>query len=188
MYGNKIGQSKYAACEAVIGSVSRSMSGNTVLETGVRSGDGWEKIGTEIGRRDAPVGCGHVVITPEERRELIAELTSHEEAEQTRHFRTGDTIPGPLGAVVMAVSYHNGHADEGKEAGVLLAYSAHKREYWVWSVGPRGDLASGTYSYDLGAAMTRYSVRVTEHLHTHFNHMSPAPTFGHVADRDKLKG
>lgn len=158
----------------VIGRVGQSASGNTILEIGtLYSGDSWTR----------PANGGHIALQPEEREELIEVLESHR---GYRVIKAGDMVGGVLHAGVLAVQYYGTTADD--LGGTVLAYSAHKREYWVWSVNADGVLAEGAYSYDSEAALNRYAARSAEHLYSHFNRRSPALTFGRVPDADKLKG
>lgn len=177
MYGNEIGKSDYSDCVPVIGRVEQSGSGNTVIEVGVEHGNGWQKIG-QSGTTEVPRGAGHIVLTPAEREGLISELESQRDY---RLVKLGDVLGGPVAATVLAVSYR----EDG--VGAVLAYSEHKREYWVWTVDAKGEVGNGFHSFDREVAMNRYAVRTVEHLFTHHNRSAPALTFAHVADRDKMK-
>jgi hypothetical protein len=150
----------------VIGRVTPWNDGKTIIETGkgVESG-GWEK-------------SGHIVLTSEEREELIDVLKSHRDY---RRVEIGDVVGGPVAATVMAVSYR----EDG--TGVVLAHSEHKREYWVWTIDAKGEVHNGSSSFDGERARNKYAVRVTESLFLHYNTTPPTLTFAHVADRDKLK-
>lgn len=101
-------------------------------------------------------------------------------------IEVGDTVGGPLGAVVMAVQYVNGGSRPSGSLVTVLAYSDHKREYWVWTADARGSLENGVYSHVFEKALATFSTRQTDHLYRHFNRMAPALTFAHVPDRDRL--
>lgn len=182
IYGNKLGKSDYSDCVPVIGSVSSSGTGNTVIEVGVEHGGGWQKTGL-AGTTEVPRGAGHIVLTPEEREELIETLESHR---GYRMIKLGDRV-GQNGAVVLAVQYLNASADDGRLRGTVLAWDDSKREYAVLMADPYGDVHHGTYTSDPQGALNAYATRTIEHLYTHFNASPPSITFGHVAERDKLR-
>lgn len=161
------------AALGVIGRIERSNTGNSVLHIGKPFSDGgWRKL-----------EGGHVVLNPDEREELIGVLESHR---GYARIKLGDVIGGPLAATVLAVEYHHG-GDPAKAVGTVLAYSDHKREYWVWSVTPDGALENGTWKRHMQDAMNVYQVRSTDRLYSFFNTTPPVLTFGSVAERDKLK-
>jgi hypothetical protein len=63
LLGTSIGMDPYLRQNGVIGEISRSPAGNTILRVGVADSERWEQV-------------AHVVLTPAERDELIAELTA----------------------------------------------------------------------------------------------------------------
>ncbi|MCP9209562.1 hypothetical protein [Streptomyces cucumeris] len=160
----------------VIGRVDRSGTGKSIIEIGKSNEDGsWTKV---------PDG-GHVALGPEERAELIRVLESHEN-HQT--LKVGDIVGGPLGATVLAVAYHEtGMADPGRKNGVVLAYSDHKREYWVWRVNAAGELEHGYWSHDAEKCLNRYAARLIERLYAHGNRSAPKLTFDRVPNGSALE-
>ena len=161
--GNRLG---------VIGLVEQSNTGNSVLHVGKPvDGGGWEKL-----------EGGHVVLPAEDREELIAALKSHRDMPR---IELGDVVGGPLAATVLAVEYHFG-GDPERTAGTVLAYSDHKREYWVWSITSDGALENGVWKRGMQDALNVYQTRSTDRLYSFFNTTPPTLTFGHVAERDKL--
>lgn len=168
--GAAVGRSEYAPEPSVVGEVEQSGAGNSVLRVGkLARGGTWTQ--TE-----------HVVLTPDEREELIAVLESQREY---RVIEIGDTVG--VGLTVLAVQYLNATADDGRLRGTVLAYCDRKREYAVLTADPHGDVHYGTYTTDLQKALNAYATRIVEHLYPHFNASPPTLTFGRVADRDKLK-
>jgi hypothetical protein len=65
LLGSALGHSPYGATMDVIAAIDRSPDGNTVLRTGHAQADGTHQ------------QTGHIVLTPEERDQLIARLTAH---------------------------------------------------------------------------------------------------------------
>jgi hypothetical protein len=159
----------------VVGRVDRSGTGKSIIEIGKPfEDDAWTKL----------TDGGHIALTPNERDELIDVLESHRGYVR---IKVGDIVGGPLAAGVMAVEYHGGGNPE-KATGTALAYSEHKREYWVWDVLPDGTLDQGTWTYDSGEALNRYQVRATNNLYRHFNTIPPKLTFRPLPDGDVLSG
>jgi len=157
----------------LIGRVDQSGSGKSIIEVGTPNDDGsWTKI---------PNG-GHIALDPSEREDLIGVLKSHREY---RMIELGDTVG--VGLTVLAVQYLNATADDGLLRGTVLAWNGHKKEYAVLTADPYGDVHHGTYTSDSQRALNAYITRVNEHLYTHFNASPPSITFGHVAERDKLR-
>lgn len=181
VYGLEIGKSSYSDCVPVIGSVSSSAAGNTIIEVGVEHAGGWQKIGLS-GTTEVPRGAGHIVLTPTEREELIEVLESHRDYHV---IEVGDTVA--VHYTVIAVQYLNATADGGQLRGTVLAYSDHKQEYGVFAADAYGDVENGTYTHDSQRALNAYATRTVEHLYLHFNASPPSITFAHVAERDKLR-
>jgi hypothetical protein len=173
--GLDVGPSEYAPNPSVIGAVEQSPSGNTVLRIGKAT----------VTDSDHPswAQTEHVVMVPEERGELIDALIS-QQGYQT--IKCGDIVG--LGLIVLAVQYVNAAGGGERRKGTVLAWDDHKREYAVLTADPYGDVHYGTYTTDSQRALNAFATRTVEHLYSHFNASPPALTFGHVADRDKLKG
>lgn len=89
----------------------------------------------------------------------------------------GSVIGDPVGAVVMAMHTQEGCTGSADATGVVLGWSEHKREFWVWSVGPTGELSNGRYKYDLTEALNVYSERVMARLFGHYNKVAPTWTY-----------
>ncbi|MFE0472620.1 hypothetical protein ACFW2V_13495 [Streptomyces sp. NPDC058947] len=159
----------------VIGRVSTSHSGNSILEIGRFNEDGsWTKV------QDG----GHIALTPEEREKLIEVLESHR---RYKVIELGDTVTVVGDEFeVLAVQYLNATADGGRLRGTVLAYCDRKREYAVFTANPYGEVNYGTYTHSSQDALNAYATRIVEHLYPHFNASPPNLTFAHVAERDKL--
>lgn len=156
----------------VLGQVDRAPGGNSIFEVGTLNDDGsWTKT----------VDGGHIVLSPDERDEAISALESHR---PYQFIKVGDIVNG---AHVYGAQYVNTSSDSRELRGTILAYDPNKREWIVWTANPQGELAFSTRTFDQQAALNAYSVRTTEHLYRYFNTMPPVLTFGHVAERDKLK-
>lgn len=156
----------------LIGRVEQSMSGNSIIEVARQNPDG-----TRTKIEDG----GHVVLSPDEREELIGALESHRDYHL---IEIGDVIGG---ATVIAVQYVNPSSDTRELRGTVLAYNDSKREWLVGKASPQGEVVHGTHTPDQQRALNAFSVRTTEHLYAKFNTSPPVLTFGRVADRDKLK-
>jgi hypothetical protein len=131
--------------------------------------------------RAAYVIAMHTGADPADAQAAAEELTG-----SYRTIEVGDTVGGPLAAVVMAVQYVNGSGSRKNGVGTVLAYSAHKREYYVWTASPQGEVDNSTITFDFGRALAAFSTRQAEHLYSHFNTRPPTLTFAHVAERDRL--
>jgi len=173
--GLALGPSEYAPNPSVIGSVEQSPSGNAVLRIG--------KATVPDEGHPSWTQTEHVVLNDEERDELIAVLDSQ------RGYRTvkcGDIVG--VGSIVLAVQYAHGGGGGEHRIGTALAWTDHKREYVVYTVDPYGEVSNGTYTFDEQRALNAYIARSNDHLFRHFNAKPPAITYGHVAERDVLKG
>ncbi|MER6605731.1 hypothetical protein ABT282_07400 [Streptomyces sp. NPDC000927] len=88
----------------------------------------------------------------------------------------GHVLPGSLGASVMYVTEYGTTETVG---GVVLAYSAHKREYWVWTVnGSTGELSDGVYRYGMQDALNIFFDRSMAHGFRYTNLVPPTCTYG----------
>lgn len=177
--GLAIGPSEYAPEPSVIGSVEQSNSGNAVLRVG--------KVIAAEGDRDKPFPTWqqteYVVMNPEERDELIAELESQIEY---KTIKCGDIVGS--GSIVLAVQYVNGAGGGDRRIGTVLSWDDYKREYIVHTADPYGELSNGNYSRDSQRALNAFVARLNDHLFRHFNVTPPHITYAHVAERDRLKG
>lgn len=169
--GRALGRSEHAPEPGVIGSIEGTEAGNLAIRIGrwLRSG-GWEQ-------------KEYVVLTSEERDELIGVLESHQ---GYRTVKCGDIVG--VGSIVLAVQYANGAGGGERRIGTVLAWTDHKREYVVYTVDPYGEVSNGTYTFDEQRALNAYIARSNDHLFRHFNAKPPAITYAHVAERDVLKG
>jgi hypothetical protein len=180
MLKRALGKEVAAKAKPILGVIGRvewlPNSRNSVLEVGTLNGDGsWTKI------QDG----GHIAIAPDEREELITVLKSHREY---KTLELGDIVKvkGEEYEVV-AAQYLNATADGGELRGTILAYCDSRRMWGVFTANPYGEVNYGTYEPDSQRALNAYATRVVEHLYPHFNASPPSITFGHVAERDKLK-
>jgi hypothetical protein len=173
--GLGVGPSDYSPHPSVIGEVEQAPSGNAVLRIGKAT----------VTDADHPswTQTEHVVMTPDERDELIGTLTSHQ-GYQT--IKVGDIVS--MGAIVLAVHYANGAGGGDRRIGTVLAWDDFKHEYIVWTADPYGDVSNGTYNTDSQRALNAYVARLNDHLFRHFNATPPHITYAHVAERDRLKG
>jgi hypothetical protein len=90
-------------------------------------------------------------------------------------IQVGHTLPGPVGASVMYVFEYGTEETSG---GVVLAYSAHKREYWVWRVNATtGELMNGVYRYVQQDAMNTFFERSMSCGYSYMNMMAPALSY-----------
>lgn len=171
--GLALGPSEYAPQPSVIGEIEQSGSGNAVLRVGkatVTDPDAVSWTQTE-----------HVVLTPEERDEVISVLTSHQ---GYKTIKVGDIVG--LGAIVLAVQYVNGSGGGDRRIGTVLAWDDHKHEYIVFTADPYGDVDNGLYRKDQQRALNAYIARLNDHLFRHFNSTPPHITYTHVAEQDRL--
>jgi hypothetical protein len=180
MLTRALGKAVASKAKATLGVIGRvewlPTSRNSVLEIGTLNADeSWTKV------QDG----GHIALTPDEREELIKVLESHREY---KVLELGDTV-NVAGEEykVAAVQYLNATADGGRLRGTILAYCDSKRTWGVFTANPYGEVNYGTYEPDSQRALNAYAVRIVEHLYPHFNASPPSITFGHVAERDKLK-
>lgn len=174
--GTAIGRGQWSKESDVIGEVDQSETGNTILRVGK-----WLLSGSWSQR----MGEGHIVLTPDEREELIRDLETHRlNHPGVRILKIGDKITDRK-AEILAVQYV--WAGDPKEMrGTVLAYDGHKSEYIVLTANPQGEVNHGTFTYDSQQAMNAYATRAIEHMFLFHNATPPTLTYADVADRDKL--
>lgn len=91
----------------------------------------------------------------------------------------GHRLPGPKAAVVDLIT-------EYETGGVVLAYSDHAREYWVWTVnGQTGELTGGEYRWDRGDALHIFFERSMWRAFASWNMSAPTYTY---LDKNKQAG